>query len=336
MSPTMSLYSRDKARRSLIDTVLFRALSQAATALAYVVQVRGMTKEDFGVFNLLYAFIPVVSTLASFGLEQILRRYQPEYLRAGNTAAATWLYRFVVSRRFGANVLILALVLLTWSYVAPIFKMTPYRQVFAMFCPLVLLYFQARVLQLALGSYMMHRFAVGSTVALALVKLAIYSFFAWQHRLTLEAAILADTVAYAVAFVVMRTIYRRYCMSHESSEFKPAAEERKRIFKYGIFNNFNDAGVLLLYSTLDSFFIAAFIDPISVGIYSFYTRLVQMVNNALPGRLFDNVIQPMFFATPPDEADAKMPRYFSFLININLLMQVPVLAFVTVYHAELD
>ena len=38
-----------------------------------------MSEQDFGIFNLLYAFIPVVSTLASLGLEQVLRRFQPEY-----------------------------------------------------------------------------------------------------------------------------------------------------------------------------------------------------------------------------------------------------------------
>ena len=123
----MALYSRDNARRSLIDTVAYRAMSQLATVLGYVVMVRGMTEEDFGVFSLLYAFIPVVSTFASLGLEQTLRRYQPEYLRAGNTAAAAWLARFVASARFGTNVILLSLILLAWNYFAPLFKLTPYR-----------------------------------------------------------------------------------------------------------------------------------------------------------------------------------------------------------------
>ena len=74
----MAVYTRGRARRSLIDTVMFRALSQIATVAGYIVMVRGMAKEDFGVFNLLYAFIPVISTVASLGLEQTLRRYQPQ------------------------------------------------------------------------------------------------------------------------------------------------------------------------------------------------------------------------------------------------------------------
>src|SRR3990172_4563682 len=111
----MSIYSRKRVRRSLIDTVSYRAVSQVGTILSYIVMVRGMNKEDFGVLNLFYAFIPVVSTFASLGLEQTLRRYQPEYLRAGNDAAAQWLVRFVASARLSTNVVLLATILLAWN-----------------------------------------------------------------------------------------------------------------------------------------------------------------------------------------------------------------------------
>ena len=77
------IYTGGHARRSLVDTVTFRLLSQITTPLALIIQVRGMTEHDFGVYSLLYTFIPVVGTLLSLGLEQVMMRYQPEYLRAG-------------------------------------------------------------------------------------------------------------------------------------------------------------------------------------------------------------------------------------------------------------
>src|SRR6476660_5997457 len=230
----MALYSRDNARRSLIDTVAYRAVSQVATALGYVVMVRAMTEEDFGIFNLLYAFIPFVSTFASLGLDQTLRRYQPEYLRSGNTAAAAWLVRFVASARFGTNIVLLSLILLGWNYFAPFFKLTPYRAEFALFCLLVLLHFQASILQLSLASHMLHRFSVGSMAALAVVKLIAYSLFAWRGSLTLDRAILTDTIAYAVAYVLMRIAY--YLLSARTRGFLlfgPATTERKRLLRYG-------------------------------------------------------------------------------------------------------
>ena len=89
--------------------------------------------------------------------------------------------------------------------------------------------------------------------------------------------------------------------------------------RYGLFNNFNDAGTLFLDSRIDNFFIAAFMNSVAVGIYSFYMRLNEMAINVLPGRLFDNIIQPMFFAVKPAEADERLPQYFTFLVNANLV-----------------
>jgi O-antigen/teichoic acid export membrane protein len=332
----MALYSSGQARRSLIDTVAYRAVSQLATVLGYVVMVRAMTKEDFGVFNLLYAFIPVVSTIASLGLEQTLRRYQPEYLQAGNNVGAAWLLRFVASARFGTNVIVLSLILLGWNHIAPIFKLAPYRAEFVIFCALVLLHFQAGILQLSLASHMLHRFSVGSIAIIALVKLGAYGLLARVNAFSLENAIIADAIAFAAAYVFLLRAHRAFCaMAPTPAPYRPDPPERRRLVRYGIFNNFNDAGTLVLTSKTDSFFIAAFLDPVSVGIYAFYTRLKEMSQQLMPVRLFENVVCPLFFAVAPGDADRKVPGYFSLLLNMNLLLQWPVLAFCVTYHAEL-
>jgi O-antigen/teichoic acid export membrane protein len=334
--PPRRLYTRDKARRSLLDTATYRAISQVTTFLAYIVLVRGMSEHDFGVLNLLYAFIPVVGTFASFGLEQTLRRFQPEYLRAGNRAAAAWLVRFVASARFGTNVVLLALVLLAWNLVAPLFKLTPYRGEFALFCVLVMLHFQLRILQLTLASHMLHRFSVGSGAILSAVKFAAYFGLYSFHNLTLQNAIFVDTLAYGLAFLVLKTAHLRYCrVPGPIAPFRPDPIERRRLVRYGFYNNFNDAGTFVLNARSDNFFIAALLDPVAVGTYAFYTRLREMTFHLLPVNVFENVIQPLFFATRAEDARERIPRYFSLLLNANLLLQLPVLAYGTVYHAEI-
>jgi O-antigen/teichoic acid export membrane protein len=336
MAVDAPIYTGGRARRSLIDTVTFRVLSQITTALALIIQVRGMSEHDFGVYSLLYTFIPVIGTLLSLGLEQVMQRYQPEYLRAGNKIGAAWLMRTIATGRLATNILIIAIVLSCWSLIAPLFKLTPYRGMFAIFSFLILLQFQSRILQLALASHMMHRYSVGSMTTLSVIKLLTYGVLFLTHRLTLEAAILADMLSYACAYAMLRVIYNKRCLTPETKgRYSPTPEERKRLFRYGLYNNFNDAGVFLLYSTVDNFFIAAYLDTVSVGIYSFYGRLRQMVVNALPAKQFENIIQPMFFAIPADQADRNVPRYFSFLLNMNFLLQWPALAFTAAYHHEI-
>ena len=331
----MPLYDRSKARRSLFDTITYRLASQLATVLGYIVLVRAMNKEDFGVFNLLYSFIPLVGTVASLGLEQTLRRYQPEYLRTGSVEGAAWLVKRVAALRLGTNLLVLAVVLIVWNRVAPHFDLGPYRTIFAIFCVLILLHFQTQILQLTMAAHMLHRYSVGSVALLSFGKLISYSALALAGAMTLRTVIYADTAAYIVIYVFLRVMYARHSAATVSTNFRPTPAERKRLLRYGLFNNFNDAGTLFLDSRIDNFFIAAFMNPVAVGIYSFYVRLNEMAINVLPGRLFDNIIQPMFFAVKPAEADLRLPQYFTFLLNTNLLVLWPVFAFSAAYHAEI-
>jgi O-antigen/teichoic acid export membrane protein len=329
------LYDRGRARRSLFDTVAFRMVSQVTTVLGYIVLVRSLTKQDFGVLNLLYSFIPLVGTVASLGLEQTLRRFQPEYLREGRGGSATWLVRWVARARLATNLLILTALLAAWNVVAPRFGLGGYRIEFEVFGILALLHFQSQILQLSMASHMLHRYSVGSSAMLSFGKLAWYSGFALAGMLTLRTAICADLLAYVAIYTFLRVMYRRHCAPAALEPVPPTPVERKRLLRYGIFNNFNDAGTLFLDSRMDNFFIVAFIDAVSVGIYSFYNRLNEMAANVMPSRLFDNIIQPMFFAVKTADADQRLPQYFTFILNMNQLVQWPLLAYATAYHAEI-
>jgi O-antigen/teichoic acid export membrane protein len=332
----MRIYDRGRARRSLFDTITYRIISQITTVLGYIVLVRAMSKHDFGVFNLLYSFIPLVGTLASLGLEQTLRRFQPEYLRQENSAAAAWLVKLVAKVRLATNCLILLGIFLLWNRVAPYFGLGPYRIEFEILCVLVILHFQSQILQLSMASHMLHRFSVGSIAMLSFGKLLWYSALAAAGVLSLRTALCADTVAYLIVYIFLRVIARRHSLTGLPAEIhRPAPDERRRLLKYALFNNFNDAGTLFLDSRMDNFFIAGFLNAVSVGIYAFYMRLNEMATNILPVRLFENIIQPMFFAVAPKDADARLPQYFTFLLNTNLLLQWPIVAFAIVYHSEI-
>jgi O-antigen/teichoic acid export membrane protein len=295
-----------------------------------------MSEHDFGVFNVLYAFIPVVGTVSSFGLEQTLRRYQPEYLSSGNSVCAAWLVRFVASARFAINVLVIAFVLLAWDLIAPLFKLTQYKGDFVYFCILIILFFQSRVLQITLAAHMLHRFSVGSTLVMSLAKLATYGALFWMDQFTLRNAIYAETAAIALSYASLKWAHYRYCRLRAPLQLQPPqSTDRKRMLRYAFFNQFNDAGTFLLSVRSDNLFIAALMDAISVGTYSFYVRLNQMVHHILPMNVFENVIQPLFFAISPGEAERRLPRYFSLLLNTNLLLLLPVTAFAVLYHAEI-
>lgn len=332
----MILYSRQKARRSLFHTIRFRAISQVATVLSYIVLVRGMKEHAFGIYNLFYSFIPVITTLASFGLELTLRRFQPEYLGAGKPLASAWLVRFVAGARFASTVLMLAIILLAWNLIAKRLDLNGYRTDFAVFGILAILYLQSNILQLSLASHMMHEYSVGSVAAVSVGKLLAYLAITVFGTLTLRSAILADIAAYGLGYILLSIAYWRLRTgAPESTVFHLDAAERKRLTRYAVFNHLNDASSLLVYGQTDNFFIASMLSPVAVAAYAFYAKLTEMINNAIPQKLFDNVIQPMFFSVPASEADVRLSRYFTLLIDLNLAFQLPAIAFAIVYHREL-
>jgi O-antigen/teichoic acid export membrane protein len=332
----MSLYSPQQARRSLLHTIRFRAVSQVATVLSYIVLVRGMQEHAFGIYNLFYSFIPVTTTLASFGLEQTLRRFQPEYLRAGNFRESAWLVRFVAGARFASTLLMIGIILLAWNLIAKRFDLIGYRADFAIFGVLMILFLQSTILQLSLASHMMHQYSVGSVAAMSVGKLIAYVSITLLGALTLRAAILADIGAYGVGYILLLIANRRLgSQTAQQKSSRLEASERKRLTRYAVFNHFNDASSLLVFGQTDNFFIGAMLSPVAVAAYAFYGKLTEMINNLIPQKLFDNIIQPMFFAVPAAEADVRLSRYFTLLIDLNLALQLPAIAFTIVYHREL-
>jgi O-antigen/teichoic acid export membrane protein len=333
-APNMSRYGAKRVRRSVIDTIASKVLSQIATLIGYVVLVRGISEHDFGVLNLFYSFIPLIGTIASFGLDQTLRRYEPEYLRAGNPVAADWLYRTVGKARFGSTVLLLLIVILVWQWIGPLLKVAPYRAEFMLFGILVTLHFQGRILQFSMASHMLHRFSMGSLTVLAVSKLAAYAIFFALGGITLTQAVLADVVAYGIMFLTLKYLHRKHCEPVEREAYQPPREEVRRWVRYGFYNSFNDAGTWVLNTRSDNFFIAAFLGPVAVGVYAFYVRLGDMASNVLPVRVFDNIVKPLFFSIEPSQAEQRIPRYFSLLLDLSLAPQMPVLAFTAAYSTE--
>jgi O-antigen/teichoic acid export membrane protein len=340
----LSLYSKNRARKSLFATIGFRGLSQLATVFSYIVLVRALSEQAFGVLNLLYAFIPFFTTVGSLGLDQTLRRFQPEYLRKGEQGNAAWLARSVRLTRFLSNLILIALVLAAWNWIAPWFQLGPYRGDFLVFGVLILLYFQVNIFQFSLASHMLHQYSVGSVAILSLAKLLIYAVLAWLGQLNLRNAIVADTLAYGAAYGFLWLAYRRVgenFASAATAEASPLAARRpdrpelSRMGRFAAFSHLNDSTSLLVYSETDRFFIAGLMNPLAVGAYAFYTRLNEMAGTLIPLKLFDNLVQPLFFSVPAEEARAKLPRYFTLLVNLNLAYQLPLIAMTAVYHHEI-
>jgi O-antigen/teichoic acid export membrane protein len=291
---TQGPYTRRSARTATFHALAFRVPAQLASVLGYVLLVRVLPESEFGVYSLFYAIVAVVGTLLSFGMEDTLRRYQPEYLRRGENRLAHMLAQRIGWLRLITTLLFGVVTLFFWDTIGPLFKIAEYRREFLLFVVLMTSHFQCQLLGMALSAHLLQKYSVGWTAAFSLVKLLGYAAAALVWHLDLWAAIAVDLAAYCVFYAGLKYAYLRKVDRERGTLRTWSPEERKRLTRYAAFYSFNDAGTLTLDARKDNFFLAAFLDTVSVGAYAFAIRFNEMVGRLSPTTQLDSVIQPLF------------------------------------------
>lgn len=329
------IYSKQRARAAVFHTLMLRPPGQIATVIGYVLLVRLLSEAEYGIYNLFYALLPLLAAGASFGLEHTLRRYQPEYLKTGRHALADLLVRRIGVLRLISTAAALALLYVFWPKLAPIFKIEDYRSLFLLFAVLALTHFQCSILTVALSSHLLQKHSMGMQAVAAILKTAGYAIVGYGFGLSLWSVFWIDLGAYVVLYVGLKYYYVTYAERRRGEQMSLSRSERWRLFKYGFFYNFNDAGTLPLQTRTDNFFIVAFLDPVAVGAYSLATRLSVMVYRVTPLKFLESVVRPLFFSLDHQQNAERVKAYFTLLVNASLLVMIPIAFFVASFHHSL-
>src|SRR5690606_29705892 len=190
------IYSKQRARRAVFHTLALRPPGQIATVIGYVLLVRLLSEAEYGIYNLFYALLPLLASGASFGLEHTLRRYQPEYLKAGEHRLADRLVRRIALLRLAATAVVLGLLYAFWADVAPIFRVGDYRSWFLGFAGVALTHFQCTVLTIALSSHLLQKYSMSVQAGFAVLKVVGYAVVGFGWGLDLWRVFWIDLAAY--------------------------------------------------------------------------------------------------------------------------------------------
>jgi O-antigen/teichoic acid export membrane protein len=324
-----------RVRSALVNAAVYRAISQVAGALTFVLLVRIMTEHNYGIYQLFYCIPAVMGAVLSLGIANALQRFLPEYFSRKDFAVARHLIRWSLRLRLLTTTLFLSLCLLFWEQIGQLFDVAELRSYFLIFAPIVLTHFQCRILTLALSANLMQQWSSGLFATFALVKLAGY-FTATYVGVSLQIILIVDLIAYSLWYAGLRIVYyTRIPRSGDATKVRFSKEERRRVVRYAAFYNFNDVGVVALKSTADLLFIAAFMTPVAVGAYAFCTGLNTMMQRLTPIVYFKSVIQPLVFTLDYKKQENRAREYFTFLLKINYLVQFPIFVFVAAVPAEI-
>ena len=313
---------RNRVTKAIAHNVIFRLLSQGIVALTYVLLVRAFSEHEFGVYQLFYTIPPIVAAVFSLGIAVTVTRYLPEYFARKEFGFARKLLAWAMRLRFTTSVVIVSLTIIFWDKIAPHFNIAEYKQYFYVFGAITVTHFQCRLFTMALSAYLLQQWSMGLTAAFSLAKLLGYCLLLF-FGFSLQKALVVDLIAYVLWYFSLSWAYRTHVPQPQTDEQMPA-NEKKRILRFGLFNNFNDVGSFTLNSRSDNVFIAAFMDPVSVGAYAFSTQLEQMVQKLLPTRFFLPVINAVVYKLDIVTDAKRATEYFVFLVKVNLLCIFPI------------
>lgn len=314
-------------------TIFFRLLAQLVGAVSIIFLVRLLPEADYGVYNLLYSVIALLGMLFSFGIANTLQRYIPEYYSRGEFVLANSLYRSASLLRLLSNVAVLAAVLFCWDYVGPLLKITAYKNYFVLFTLVILLHMQRGILETCLSSYFLQKYSQGLSIVFVLIKGAGYGlalFFQWDLWFVLA----VDLLAYLVVFVLLQLVYWKKVPDHGGQHECFTREERKRLARYALFYNFNDAGAGMLDANFDNFIIVMYLDPVAVGAYAFCNRINNMAGRLLPVNYLLDVIRPLFFIGNSACQSEQIRRNFQLLTKTTYLFYFPLFVFFLLLSKE--
>jgi O-antigen/teichoic acid export membrane protein len=325
----------DKITNAFRYTLLFKTLGQIFSVTATILLVKALSENDYGIYNLLYSVIGLIGTIASLGLHDTLQRFIPEYYQKGKFSIANTLFQFSSALRLVADIAVLGFLLLFWQEIAPILKLTAYKQYFMFFTLVAVLHQQRSMLEICLSSYFLHKSTKALNVLFPIFKVVGYGYIIFAEK-NLWWAILIDLLAHIMIYLLLRILYHRKVPISGGDSNRLPREEKKRLTRYAFFYNFNNTGTGLLNADFDNFIIVMMLNPVAVGAYSFYSLLSINITAFLPLRYFKGVIIPAFFAlVTSSKTTDSTTQIFQWLVKMNLIFAVPCFFFLLLFTDDL-
>ena len=327
-------YGGLRARIAAKYTAVFRVFSLVVGLALSIMLVRLLDEEQYGIYNLLFSLVPFVLLMLSFGIDNTLARYVPEFAKQGEFHLSHRLSRVAQIVRLLSSAFVMLGLFLAWDLWAPILGLENYRSAFSIFAFILVFELQHRVLTTLLSAHLLHKYSFGAQAALAICKLIGYVAL-MSSGLTLDEVLIVDLVAFLIGVIGLMIAYQRRVNHIDGRRTHFGKSDRRRILRYAAFYNFNDIGTLTLGRRFDNFFLAAMIGPIAVGAYSLATMILNIAQQFSPVSFFQTVIQPLFFSLDRDSEPEKVSRFFQLLIKFVFVVNIPVTAFACAFYEEI-
>lgn len=309
-------------RKNSIYVLLGKVVMPAVNLLVTVYIIRRLSVVDFGTLNVLFAIMSFVGLFSSFGVTSVFSRYIPEFYEQNEPRKIRRLVMQGILLRFLLIVVVITVLLTFSAFFGVLFKMpADNAQLLKLFSIVMIFYLESMTMAVVLESMFLHKYLVLANIVYTILRAALMFIFVGLH-LGLTGIIYAELFSAVIWFLLYMLVYLRFSLAGRESVASPFPY--KRIARFGAFSFLSQTGAEVLGTSIDNLLIAAFSNPVAVGLYAFSNKLATMVAGVMPDRLLDGVIAPLIITKHTRSQDtAVLAGTFTFITKLLAFIYLP-------------
>jgi O-antigen/teichoic acid export membrane protein len=310
------------ARKNSVYVVVGKAVTPVVNLVVTVYIIRRLSVGDFGTLNVLFAIMGFVGLVSSFGISSVFSRYIPEFYERNETGNIRRLVLGGLLLRLGLIIAVIALLLSFSAFFSSLFKLAAgQEQILRLFALLMVFYLESRTMSVVLESMFLHKQLVISDIAYTVIRAALM-FLLVSLYAGLVGIVYAEILSAVLWLLFYIFVYARF--SEKRGGIVASPFPRKRIGRYAAFSFLSQTGAEVLGTGSDFLVIAAFTNPLAVGLYAFANKVVSMISNIMPDRLLEGVIAPLVITRHTRAKDVDvLAGSFTFLTKIMAFVYFP-------------
>jgi len=282
-----NLFKKETVVESASIILIFRIIERIIQTFRGIIFARWLGPSEYGVFNLAFFFIPLVVSLAKFGIPSCYSRYIPQYEKKNMLGD---FLRKNYTLTIGISLLITVFSLLFSKQISVLVYNSAEFRLIIVLCSLSILpyvlyenYFASfqglRVFKMS-SLLRFSQFLIFTVIGIAAVI----------HYPKAQSAISANLISFIVVSSVFGFIVRKQILNSDSQNVKIQEDNYySKIFKYSIWFIITPV-IGILFNYVDRWMLNRFLGLHDVGIYSVAVNISQMI--FVFGMITGNVLMP--------------------------------------------
>ncbi|WP_343207479.1 lipopolysaccharide biosynthesis protein [Arenimonas maotaiensis] len=300
---------------------LLTSLSVGFFITTYIVRTLGV--HEYGVYSVLFSLIGIVAALASFGIQDVFRRFIPEALQQNRVGLLIRLVSYGLLVRMVSSVLVVVIIWILSDPVGRFLKIPDFSNYFMVFGVGIVAYLEAGLLTVVLHSTFLHKYSAISNAIYVLMRGGM-ALVVLESGYGVTGLLWVEALSWS-AWAIIQWIFYKKAFPSTNRLTQDENLDSARIIKYGGMSSLNDIGGSILGVSTDFIIITAYLGPSAVALYAFSDRVIKMINNCLPHAVLADVIRTSFFSKyAQSQNPVDLEKMFNLVLKISGVALIPI------------